>query len=312
MSVPEQFSPQMSVGPSLADQISYWQGIFDAVPVTESAVELRAKAQEDLDICWPFMGEMCDVFGMAKVETWSGDKIVSRLEFIDTKTAESFGLVIAKVGATAVEKWQVCFRFAKVQNEVADDQSYETIYLLPKRASIAPHRVVEKIFESVRLPHELLLRQSDELAFELQDSEFLTLSKDQQQWIIEEKLESATQLANQWGGIEKPILIENAIRAYVRVDGRIELEFQEIALDNIVVTGNCSGLEVLARAQLMSGRPINNIEQLVDSQAGLFLTVIISPETAMCCNLTKYQDLYVPISGQYIGVTFLESVDVDQ
>ena len=312
MSVPEQFLPDLSVGKTLADRISYWQSIFDVVPVTELAQDLRLEAQEDLDDHWPYIREPCEIGGMAKLETWHHGRLDSCLEFIEVESAESFGLVIAKIGTTAVEKWQVCYGFEKIyKNSLAYKKSQETIYLLPKQASITPHFIIEDAFALVFQPHEVLSLQSAAIALELQDPQFLTLYRAEQRYIIEAALESATKLADEWGGIKKPIIIENASRAYVRVDNGTQSEFTEIDLNNIVVTGGCMGLEVLARFYLLMGKSIVNADQLVDSQAGFFLAIIISPETAKLCNLEEHQYMYIPISGQDMGVSFLESVNVD-
>ncbi|MBC7708300.1 hypothetical protein H7Y63_03685 [Polaromonas sp.] len=311
MSVPEQFSPGTPETATLADRIQYWQDIFDAVPADESAESLRIDAQEDLDRLWPHMSQLCDIRGMAKLEEWNYGSVSSRAEFIDFDTAESFGLVIAKIGATATEKWRVCYGFEKIYGDAIDTRTYQTFYLLPKLASISPHVEIEKIFEGIYQPHDILSAKSSELAEELQDPVFLGLHKEEQQYVIEERLSAVMHLVNQWGGIEGPINIEEATRAYIRVGGGASAEFEEIDIEDVEIGGTCLGLEVLARARLLNGRAIDDVDQLVDSEAGLFLKILVDPETARDCYLEDYQDVYIPISGQRLGVYFAESVDAD-
>ena len=173
------------------------------------------------------------------------------------------------------------------------------------------HNTVDTAFEAIFQPHAVLIQHSEALARNLADPAFFYLTRDEQLEYIESQLDVTTEQVRQWGGVVKPVLIEEAARAYARVSDGAQDEYEAIDITNVVIGGECLGLEVLARSRLLTGRSITDLNQLVDVDAGLFLRVAIDADTAISCNLLPQQAVYLPISSQDMGICFLENVVVD-
>ena len=244
MAIPEQGAN--SPTEVLQERIAYWQAIFDKIPTTDSAVDLRLQADADLDSHWPFADQMCDFKGMGRVERGDEGRIESRAEFFDQGRGESIGLMIVKFGSLAVESWQVAYMFDLAQSDELDEPHHHMAFLLPKAASIVVWSEIETVFEGIHQPHELLNQHSDNLAQQLKDPEFLEMPRLMQRRRILDALKEAVVAANQRGGIDKSVVIEEATRVYRHINGGKLNDFEELNVTGDALTGNCQGLSVLA------------------------------------------------------------------
>ena len=291
----------------LASLITHWQGQFDALPVDEVTIDLREYAEAELDQYCCHIDESCLFSGIGRIASGLYDS-EAREDFIDNETGYSHGMIIVKFGKPGRQRWMVSHAFEQPVSDFAPDGARGFVFLEPSRATIFALAVEEDSFETIKQPHMILSTLSDELAANLIDPQFLNLTAAEQRYYIKSALETARSEVKDWGSIDGRTVIIEAQRAYIQDQASTNRSYTAKALENTPVGGVCQGVEVLALHGL-TWQAISDTDQLVDKAAGLFLVVLPDQDSAEVHHLQLGQLIYVPISGQEAGVSFLEVFD---
>ena len=308
MSFLEQF-PEPVVQPSftLGERIAYWQAIFDNIPYDNSSTEaLRIAAAEDLDSYLTYDPGWCAFSGDVAEEVGTLGRNTQQKK-IAYSEGNSYGLAVVRIGKSLM--WRVCYDFEEKISGNNGQSVSRHVFLLPETAKIVPFDRVDRAFDNVRIPHFILDEAAELMSQDANDSDFLKLDASDQKYIIDGKLFEVRAKAQKWGGVEKPVMIGECDLVYVATDfGPGEhTGFRSFFTRKDVLTGNCIGLDVLARFQLGRDKPIRCGADLVNEQAGLYLSVAIDSETASILSLKTGDCIYVPIGGNSFELTFLEN-----
>lgn len=254
---------------------------------------------------------------------FSGWGIVSRddmledtpLDYIETASGTNGGFMVGKFGRPGSEHWAVGWLFNEtIGGTTPEDDPVTVDYVLHTRAM--PNTVlidaIESAFpEDLAFPdtvHRVLSTKSDELAELLRHETFFDLDCDKQKYFIDGSLEAANDACAE---LKSPLqgkrLAAMSERAYMlRTAGRTSA-YVEVETSDICLKGTCEELAVLGRRQLAFGQAITELEQLVDARAGMCLVVRIDADTAAELGLPEKQEIFLPISGQNLEVTFDEA-----
>lgn len=253
---------------------------------------------------------------------FSGWGIVSRedmledapLDYIAVASGTNGGFMVGKFGRPGFEHWAVGWLFSEtVPGATLEDDPVTVDYVLHTgaRHSTVLIDAIESAFpEDLAFPdtvHQVLSRKSDELAELLRHETFFDLDCDEQKYFIDSSLEAANDAcAELRSPLQGKRFAAMSERAYVlRTVGRAST-YVEVDTSDICLKGTCEELAVLGRRQLAFGQAITEIEQLVDAQSGMCLVVRIDAETAAELDLPEKQEVFLPISGQNLEVTFDE------
>lgn len=292
----------------LASRIAHWQGQFDALPVDEVTSDLREYAEADLDQYCSHLDQSCLFSGIGRIASGPYDSEASE-DFVDDETGYSHGMVIVKFGKPGQQRWMVSHAFEQPVSGFATDGPRGFVFLEPSRTTIFALSRAEESYETIDQPHAVLSILSEALAANLLDPEFLELNAAEQRHYMYSALAMARSEVEEWGSIDGRTVIVEAQRGYIRDAERTIGSYAAKALENTPIGGVCRGIDVLALNRLRWSTAISGVEQLVDKAAGLFLVVQPDQDSAETHGLSPGQLLYVPISGQEIGVSFLEIYD---
>lgn len=157
--------------------------------------------------------------------------------------------------------------------------------------------------------HQSLDASAQALARTLQSEDFYTLTCEGQTALLEAAVSLATEDAEEIEYFTNVALLVEAEFAYAVAPLGSSEKYIKIILVKEIVAGLCIGLSTLTDDLLFSGDKIEDKNQLVDPDAGLFLVIHPDDHTRACLKLEIDQLTYIPIANQDIAVSFIKSVE---
>lgn len=306
--LPQQRSSETAEAAMLAARIAYWNCRLDELSA-EVDGDFIEEAMADLDSYWEYTGGRCwfGGYGQHTYLDTRGEPVVSE-DFIDMREGRSNGFGIAKFGREGAQRWRVAYWFQLTEDVVESD-----VMIRADWASIVPVREVDEPLAALSAElepglHDMLSVRSDRLAEQLLEPAFLRLRAPDQLSVIGAAIREAEDRSRQFGDIKGRQVMAEAEHAFRAVaGGKGYIEFEEQDTSAMIIQGECLGLDVLCRSRLRR-QPINYIDELIDERAGLCLVVRASLPTVRALygdSLTGDLLLYLPISGQQLGVNFV-------
>jgi hypothetical protein len=296
----------------LSARITLRQKELDGVPFTGVSLDQREAVEASLNQDWAYHNEDCIFSGIGRLATGLQDPN-AREDFIDYGVGRSVGLVVVAFGKPAHQRWIISYALEESATTPGTIVEGGYVFLEASRAIITPLAELEESFEALQQPHETLSRLSDNMVNDLHDEHFLQLTATEQRNRIDHLVNEARDLAEDWGGIKDKQVVVAAERGFVLdVSAKGSAYYRAVQLESSPIGGICRGLDALVRRQLLGHYPITDTTQLVDNAAGLFLVVEPGEDTAGRYGVRPGNYVYLPISGQELGVAFLEPPDATE